>query len=148
VIQIDREVVIARKPEVVFDYLADVTHFAHWQPAIERAEQVTPGPTARGTQFKLVLRGPTGPTEILGEVVEFDRPTTLAIRSLSGPAGIRATCALSPDGADAAGTRLRLTTTIELQGFLRFAEGRARQIVERELPAAVTALAARIEAEA
>jgi uncharacterized protein YndB with AHSA1/START domain len=146
VISIDREVVIARTPEVVYDYMADVTHFAHWQPAIERAEQVTPGPTARGTQFKLVVRGPTGPTEILGEVVEFERPTTLAIRSLSGPAGIRATCALSPDGA--AGTRLHLTTTIELQGFLRFAEGRARQVVEQEMPAAMTALAARIEAEA
>ena len=48
-IKIDHEIVVARPPEAVFDYLADVDRFPEWQPAIERAEQLTPGPLAAGT---------------------------------------------------------------------------------------------------
>ena len=143
-ITIDRTVAIARPREVVFDHLADVSNYPRWQPGIERAEQVTPGAAGVGTRLKLVLRGPTGPTEVIGEIVEFDRPTTLAIRSLSGPADMKARCDLETTGADA--TELRLTASIELKGFLRFAEGQARKILDREMPTAMADLARHIEA--
>jgi uncharacterized protein YndB with AHSA1/START domain len=148
VIEIDREVVIARQSSVVFDYLADVGNYPRWQPAIERAEQVTPGTPGLGTRVRLILRGPTGPTEVLGEIVAFDRPAGLAIRSLTGPAEIEARCGLDAAGADGVGTRLRLTASIELKGFLRFAEGHARTLINRELPTVLADLAKRIESEA
>ena len=151
-ITIDREVVIARDRAVVFDYLADVANYPRWQPAIERAEQVTPGEPRVGTQVKLILRGPTGPTEILAEIVEFERPSALALRSLSGPADIKARCSLSASATAAAAgtsgaeaTTLHLTGTVELKGFLRFVEGAARGVVEREMPSALAELASRIE---
>ena len=144
-IKIDGEVLIARQPGVVFDYLADVGNYPRWQPAIEQAEQVTPGAPGLGTRVKLILRGPTGPTEVLGEIVAFDRPALLAIHSLTGPADIEARCALDAAGV---GTRLRLTASIELKGFLRFAEGHARKLINRELPTILADLASRIESEA
>jgi uncharacterized protein YndB with AHSA1/START domain len=147
VIEIDREVVIARQPSVVFDYLADVGNYPRWQPAIERAEQLTPGTPGLGTRVRLILRGPTGPTEVLGEIVAFDRPAGLAIRSLTGPAKIEARCGLDAAGTDGLGTRLRLTASIELKGFLRFAEGHARTLIDRELPTVLADLAKRIESE-
>ena len=147
-IEIDREVAIARQPGVVFDYLADVGNYPRWQPAIDQAEQVTPGAPGLGTRVKLILRGPTGPTEVLGEIVAFDRPALLAIHSLTGPASIEARCALAASGADGVGTRLRLTASIELKGFLRFAEGHARKLINRELPTVLADLASRIESEA
>ena len=146
-IEIDREVVIACQPGVVFDYLADVENYPRWQPAIERAEQVTPGTPGLGTRVRLVLRGPTGPTEVVGEIVAFDRPAVLAIHSLAGPARIDAHCALAADDTAGVGTRLRLTASIELKGFLRFAEGHARALINRELPAALADLVSRIESE-
>ena len=150
-ITIDREVVIARDRAVVFDYLADVANYPRWQPAIERAEQVTTGEPRVGTQVKLILRGPTGPTEILAEIVEFERPSALALRSLSGPADIKARCSLSASAAGTSGaeaTTLHLTGTVELKGFLRFVEGAARGVVEREMPSALAELASRIETSA
>jgi carbon monoxide dehydrogenase subunit G len=144
-IKVDQEIVVARPPEAVFDYLADVKRFPQWQPAIERAEQLTPGPLAAGTQLRLVIRGPTGPTEVTGTVVRLDRPALLAVRTLSGPADVEASCALS--AADA-GTRVRFTASIELKGLLRFVEGAARGMIERELPSTLAELARRIETEA
>ncbi len=143
-IRIDQEIVVARPPEAVFDYLADVARFPEWQPAIERAEQLTPGPLAAGTELRLVIRGPTGPTEVTGAVVSLERPSLLAVRPSSGPAAVEANCALSPDGE---GTRVRFTATIELKGMLRFAEGAARRMIERELPSTLADLARRIESE-
>ena len=144
-IKVDQEIVVARPPEAVFDYLADVERFPQWQPAIERAEQLTPGPLAAGTQLRLVIRGPTGPTEVTGAIASLERPSLLAVRTLSGPAAVEASCALSPDG-DA--TRVRFTASIELKGMLRCVEGTARRMIERELPSTLSDLARRIESEA
>jgi uncharacterized protein YndB with AHSA1/START domain len=144
-IRIDQKIVVARPPEAVFDYLADVARFPEWQPAVERAEQLTPGPLAVGTRLRLVIRGPTGPTAVTGAVERFARPSLLAVRTLSGPAAVEASCALSPD---AAGTQIRFTAAIVLKGMLRFAEGAARRMIERELPSTLADLAERIEAEA
>ena len=144
-IRIDHEIVVARPPEAVFDYLADVARFPEWQPAIERAEQLTPGPLAAGTQLRLIIRGPTGPTEVTGAIERLERPSLLAVRSLSGPAAVEASCALSPDGQ---ATRVRFTASIELKGMLRFVEGTARRMIERELPSTLADLARRIESEA
>lgn len=144
-IKIDREIDVARPPEVVFDYLADVARFPEWQPAIERAEQLTPGPLAQGTRLRLVIRAPTGPTEVTGEVVALERPSMLAVRTLTGPAGVDARCTLSPAGA---GTRVAFGATVELKGMLRFVEGAARGMIEKELPRTLADLARRIESEA
>ena len=147
-VEIDQEVVIAREPAVVFDYLVDVGNYPRWQPAIEQAVQVTPGPPGIGTRLRFVLRGPAGPIEILGEIVAFDRPAAFAIQSLTGPADIVARCSLDVAGPDGSRTGLRLTGSFALKGFLRLAEGRARAVVAKELPAALADLASRIESEA
>lgn len=144
-IKIDQEIVVARPPAAVFGYLADVKRFPQWQPAIERAEQLTPGPLAAGTELRLVIRGPTGPTEVTGLVVTLDRPSSIELKTLSGPAAVEARCVLSPDGE---GTRIGLTASIELKGMLQFVEGTARRMIERELPSTLAELARRIEAEA
>ena len=144
-IHIDREIVVARPPEAVFDYLADVARFPQWQPSIERAEQLTPGPLAPGTRLRLVIKAPTGRTEVTGEIVAIDRPSALVVRTLTGPATVEARCAIA---ADDDGTRVRFSATIELKGMLKFVEGTARGMIERELPTTLADLARRIEAEA
>jgi carbon monoxide dehydrogenase subunit G len=144
-IKIDREIVVARPPEAVFDYLADVKRFPQWQPAIERAEQLTPGPLAPGTKLRLVIRAPTGATDVTGEIVALDRSSLLAVRTLTGPAAVEASCSLAAAGD---GTRVTFKATIELKGMLRFVEGAARGMIERELPKTLADLARRIESEA
>ena len=144
-IRIARAVAVARPVSVVFDYLVDVRHYSDWQPALARVEQVTEGAPGPGTQWRLTFRGVPGWTEIMAEVVEFDRPHVAVIRSLNGPAEItaRATLTEQDDGQ----TGVALEASIELKGFLRLAEGRVRKVIERELPAVLADLSARIESE-
>jgi uncharacterized protein YndB with AHSA1/START domain len=143
-IHVDRAVTVDRPPATVFDYLSDLEHFASWQPAIERVEQLDPGAVGPGTRFRLVLRAPTGRIDALGEVVAFERPALLAIRSLNGPAQLEARCEVAPE---AAGSRLRLVADIALGGMFRFAEGMVRDRIEAELPATLDGLARRVETE-
>jgi uncharacterized protein YndB with AHSA1/START domain len=145
VIRIRRAVTVARPVSVVFDYLVDVRNYSDWQPALERVEQVSEGAPGRGTQWRLTLRGVPGWKEVLGEVVEFDPPHVLVIRSLDGPAEISARATLTDRGDGQTG--LALEASIELKGFLRLAEGRVRNVIERELPAVLADLSSRIESE-
>lgn len=62
-----------KSPDAVFAYLAAFEHTSEWDPACERAERVTPGEPALGSQFKLVFK-PAGPVPLTleYEIVEFD----------------------------------------------------------------------------
>ena len=63
-------------------------------------------------------------------VVEDDPPRRLAISSEGGPAKVRATFDLEPDGD---GTRVNLTLDVELRGAARMARGFAKGAAQREL---------------
>ena len=63
-------------------------------------------------------------------VVEDDPPRRLAISSEGGPAKVRATFDLEPDGD---GTRVNLTLDVELRGAARMAGRLAKGAAQREL---------------
>jgi uncharacterized protein YndB with AHSA1/START domain len=145
VIELDREIEVNRPPEAVFAYLSDLSRLPAWQPAVQLAEQTTPGAIGPGTQFRLVFRGPTGPVEAAGEIVEFDRPRRIGLRSVSGPVDLNGGLDFEPtDG----GTRLRIRATIDPKGMLRFMEGMIKNTIEREIPAALESLRDQLERDA
>jgi carbon monoxide dehydrogenase subunit G len=63
-------------------------------------------------------------------VVEDDPPRRLSISSEGGPAKVRATFDLEPDGD---GTRVNLTLDVELRGAARMAGRLAKGAAQREL---------------
>ena len=144
-IRLEREVDVNRPPGAVFDYLSDIGHLPAWQPGIQLAEQTTPGPVEQGTQFRMIVRGPTGPIEATGEVVEFERPRRLGLQSLSGPVDLNGSLDFEPSDS---GTRLRITASIEPKGMLRFMEAMIKGTIERDLPGAVESLRDHLEREA
>jgi ribosome-associated toxin RatA of RatAB toxin-antitoxin module len=144
VIVLDGEVVVDRRPEQVFDYLADVDHYPDITPAIESAEWLDRD-RASGPLIRLFVRGPARRLQIDAEVVDLDRPHRLAIRSRSGPARVEASCDFDPL---VRGRRTRLSFHAEVQptGLLRFAEGAVSERVHAAMPDALGALRAHLEA--
>ena len=64
-------------PEVAFAYMADVTHFAAWDPGVKRAVRVT-GEGGVGTAYELtVVAG--GTTVMRYEVTAFEAPRRLLL---------------------------------------------------------------------
>jgi uncharacterized protein YndB with AHSA1/START domain len=144
-IRLEREVEVDRPPEAVFDYLSDLSHLPAWQPGIQLAEQTTPGPVGPGTRFRMIVRGPTGPIEATGEIVDFERPRRIGLQSLSGPVDLSGSLDFQPSGG---GTRLRIAASIEPKGMLRFMEAMIKGTIEKDLPAALESLRDHLEREA
>src|SRR5271165_2233061 len=61
-----------RPPTDVFSYLARFSNAAHWDPGVSAAEDVTPGPPAFGSTYRLMVRflGLTLPLEYRIEEIE------------------------------------------------------------------------------
>lgn len=58
----------AGPPEVAFDYLANFTSVAEWDPGVSEATRLDDGPLAVGARFRVVVK--TGP--LVYEVREFE----------------------------------------------------------------------------
>jgi len=50
-VTVENAIEIWRSPDDVFDYMADITKEAEWDPRTRRVEKLTPGPIGLGTRF-------------------------------------------------------------------------------------------------
>ena len=82
-IRIELTVEIARPPEDVFELLSDIERLSEWQASAVEAH--TEGPLAEGSRVteKRRLLGREVDTEL--EVVAYEPPKRLTLRSLGGP---------------------------------------------------------------
>jgi carbon monoxide dehydrogenase subunit G len=136
VIQVDREIEVAKPAETVFERLVRLEDLPHWQPAIAEAGLTSPGPIGAGSTARIVVDAGQR-TEALATITEFERPRVIALRATAGPAEITARVQVAPltEGS----CRVSISTTIVLGGMLRFVEGIARSRIEAEAPAAAAA---------
>ena len=66
------EIVIAARPEIVWDALTDLSSWPQWMPGVEKVD--VDEPVEVGTTF----RWKAGPSTIRSEIVESDRPRSVA----------------------------------------------------------------------
>jgi hypothetical protein len=68
-------------PGDVFAYLARFSNAAHWDPGVAGAEDLTPGPPAFGSTYRLMVRflGLTVPLEY--RIDEIDAPKRVVLRA-------------------------------------------------------------------
>jgi carbon monoxide dehydrogenase subunit G len=115
VIRIELTVEIARTPEEVFALLSDVERLPEWQTSAVEAH--TEGPLAQGSRITETRRllGREVDSEL--EVVAYEPPKRLTLRSLGGPVRFTVDHELvAQDG----GTRLTLVAEAEPGGLMRF----------------------------
>jgi carbon monoxide dehydrogenase subunit G len=112
---------VAKPQELVYALVRDLDRAPEWQESLESVD------VQAGTEVRRVA-GFRQEAQFL--VVEDDPPRRLSISSEGGPAKVRATFDLEPEGD---GTRVSLTLDVQLRGAARMATGIARGAAQREL---------------
>ena len=126
-IRIELTVEIARPPEDVFELLSDIERLSEWQASAVEAH--TDGPLAEGSRVreKRLLLGRELDTEL--EVVAYEPPKRLTLRSLSGPVKFTVDHDLAAHGG---GTQLRVVAEAQPGGLLRLTEPVLARTAEQE----------------
>ena len=112
---------VAKPQELVYALVRDLDRAPEWQESLESVD------VQAGTEVRRVA-GFRQEAQFL--VLEDDPPRRLCISSEGGPAKVRATFDLEPEGD---GTRVNLTLDVQLRGAARMATGIARGAAQREL---------------
>lgn len=60
--------------EAVFDYVADFSNIADWDPGVTSSEMITDGPIGVGTEYTLDLKYGGSPFSMVYRIVEWDPP--------------------------------------------------------------------------
>jgi len=118
---VEDSVEIAKPQEIVYALVRDLERSPEWQPSLESLD------VAAGTEVRRVAGFRQAGSFI---VLEDDPPRCLVISSEGGPAKVRATFDLEPDGD---GTRVVFTLELELEGAARLARRLAKTAAQREV---------------
>jgi carbon monoxide dehydrogenase subunit G len=111
---IEESIEISRRPEDVFAYVIDLSHFPDWQGAVVSARpEGDPSPRLGA---KAVVTRRAGPRELerTEEITELDPPRSWAVRGVGGGA-IRATAKGTIEPLNA-GKRSRVSTALDFEG--------------------------------
>jgi carbon monoxide dehydrogenase subunit G len=120
-VTVEDSVGVAKPQELVFALVRDLERAPEWQWSLESVD------VQAGTEVRR-LAGLRQEAQFF--VLEDDPPRRLAISSEGGPAKVRATFDLEPDGD---GTRVNFRLELELRGPARLARGFARGAAQREV---------------
>lgn len=67
--------------EEAFAYMADLRNFAHWDPGVERVDQVEGDGAGPGASFDVRVKGPGRAIVLRYETVNFDEPVEVFVRA-------------------------------------------------------------------
>jgi uncharacterized protein YndB with AHSA1/START domain len=104
---------IARRPEDVFAFATDFSHFPKWQVGVLSVRPEGPAPAAVGSRATVVRRA--GPRKLsrTEEITEANPPRTWTVRGVGGPLTAIARGAIEPLDD---GERSRVTIALEFEG--------------------------------
>lgn len=127
--------------EEAFDYLADFSRTAEWDPGVEESLRLTKGKVRAGSRFKVVVSflGQRIPLEY--EITEFDRPSRLVLSG--GDSSLTSTDEIT-FVARPGGTRVTYEAKIDLVGIRRVAEPIVDVLMQRVGRLAVRGLRERL----
>lgn len=128
-----------------FEYLADFSRTAEWDPGVERATRLTPGEPALGSRFEVVVSFLGRKMPLDYEITRFDPPHALVLAG--GDETLR-----SDDEINfverGGGTRIFYEARLELLGIRRIADPLLDLLFQRVGRLATRGLRERLDAEA
>ena len=126
-IRIELTFEIARTPEDVFELLSDIERLPEWQASAVEAQAERPLGEGSRVREKRRLLGREVDTEL--EVVAYEPPQRLTLRSLGGPVDFTVEHELAAQGG---GTQLKVVAEAEPGGLLRLTEPVLARKAEQE----------------
>lgn len=113
---IEGEIVIARPPEAVFDFVADECNEPRFNPKMVRAEKISPGPIGLGTRFRAEVTSRGRPLEMVIEFTAYERPRRLSSSTRMSGMDVHGTLTFD---AVPEGTRMRWHWELAPRGLVR-----------------------------
>ena len=114
--RIEGVLVINRRVEEVFDFVADERNEPCYNPRMLRAEMISPGPIGVGTRFRAETRTMRASAEMTIEVTGYERPRRLTSSTHLSSMDIHGTLAFDPVHE---GTRMRWEWNVKPRGFFK-----------------------------
>jgi uncharacterized protein YndB with AHSA1/START domain len=109
-VEVQGEIVIDRRPEDVFDFVADEENEPQYSPQMRLAKKLTEGPIGVGTSFRAEMTGRGRVVPMTIQFTEFDRPRRLEERVQMKAMDLTGGLTFEPvDGA----TRMRWSWNLE-----------------------------------
>lgn len=131
--------------EEAFDYLADFSRTADWDPGVADARRITPGAVRLGSRFQVCVAFLGRRIELEYRITEYDRPSRLVL--IGGDSSLRSideiTFVSRPGG-----TRVTYEARLELAGIRRLADPLLDLLLQRIGSVAVRGLRERLAGEA
>ncbi len=130
--------------EEAFDYMADFTRVAEWDPGVSSASRLTGGPLQKGSRFlvEVAFLGRRIPMEY--EITHFDPPHSLILQGGDGIVTSIDEISFSQRGA---GTRVTYEAQLEWVGVLQLADPILDLLFQRIGRVATRGLRERLAAE-
>ena len=73
-VEVQGEIAIARRPEDVFDFVAELRNEPLYNPRMIRAEKITPGPVDKGTRWAATIESRGRPLDMVVELTNSAKP--------------------------------------------------------------------------
>jgi hypothetical protein len=141
-VQVSVETVIARPRADVAAYAMDPANDRSWIGALTGVTVLSPGPMGVGTRVERVAQFLGRRMEYVNEVVEYEPPALLAMRSVKAPFPMTVRYEFEDAGA---GTRVRIRTEGDASGFYRLAGPLLSAAVRRSIASDLGRLKTRLE---
>lgn len=111
-----KSIVVPGSLEASFEYLADFSNAAEWDPGVAEAERISQGPLEVGSAFRVVASFFGRDVELVYRVARLEPPKRIVLEA-DGP-GLRSVDSISfePEGA---GTRINYHADLQLRGWRR-----------------------------
>jgi len=141
---IEREIIINRPVDEVFDFLADGCNEPHYNPHMLRAEQTSAGPVGPGMQFRTEVTNNGQSMEMVYEITAYERPQRLAGRTIKGPIAVQSTETFA---SVPGGTHFRWVMELEPSGIFKLMSPLVARRMGRNLDTLLTNIKCLLEAE-
>jgi dehydrogenase/reductase SDR family member 12 len=113
-------VTTSRPPEEVFDYLANFSTVAEWDPGVKDAYPVNSGGARHGARFQVIARFLGRDVPLTYRTVELDRPRRVVLQAANEK--VVSSDTISFDPLPGGGTTVTYDADLQLRGPLRVAE--------------------------
>jgi uncharacterized protein YndB with AHSA1/START domain len=137
-------ITIARTPDEVFAYSADLARRREWQPTVQDVVAENAGPMQVGSRVRETRRVTGGPRKFGWELTAYDRPRSWAFRGTDGPVRPVGAMRFSPSNGGAE-TRVEFEIAFRGRGAGTILALLARRDARKQVPRELAQLRARLE---
>lgn len=118
-VRLERHITVPVSPEEAYDYVADFSTSAEWDPGIRSAIQIEGDGIGVGAKYELVAEFMGRPSTLVYETLEADRPGRFVIVGKNARFKGLDVITFAPEGE---GTGITYVAEFTMKGLLRFAE--------------------------